>query len=168
MALSAVIIAAPAAHAADVPTITQDCSETDYGPGGSTLTVLGQGALHRVLDTVDGILGNPRQINGPKPRLRAQGTGEVEVDVDIEDSFNCSNFFIKSFNKKKDDHRKDDHRMWFDDRDDHRKKDDHRKRFDDDDDHKWFDDRDDHRKRFDKDVHKHHGWHHGFRHWGHR
>jgi hypothetical protein len=160
MALSAAIIAAPAAHADNVPDIRQDCVIDDDNNN----TGAAQSALARVLDTVDGLLGTGKG--------KGQDRRRADVDVDFDDSFNCSNFFIDSFKKKK-----DDHRMWFDDRDDHRKKDDHRKWFDDRDDHrKRFDDRDDDRKWFDdhddhKFHHGHHGWHHGhhkFHHWGHR
>jgi hypothetical protein len=153
MALSAAIIAAPAAHADDVPDIRQDCViDDDNNSMGAA-----QSALGRVLDTVDGLLGTGKG--------KGQDRRRADVDVDFDDSFNCSNFFFDSFKKKKDDHRMDDHRMWFDDKDDHRR-DDHRKWVDDRDDHrKRFDDRDDHRKWVDdKDDRKHHGWHH----WSHR
>jgi hypothetical protein len=156
MALSAVVIAAPAAQADEFQP-RQDCSKTEVEAEENYGGLLG---LDRVL-TVAGQILYP-SYNGDE-EIRAENRSDHvlgdRVDIDIDDSFNCANFVNDSFNKK-DDHRRDDHRKWIDDKDDHRNFDD--RKFD----HRKFDHHHDHK--FD---HRDHGFHHGFdhhkfHHWG--
>jgi hypothetical protein len=93
MALSAVIIAAPAAHADDGLKARQDCSKT----------------IVKAEENYSGLLGLDRILLAGAVLLN--GNADLDDPTESEDSFNCSNFLHDSFNKFDDHghHGRDDH-----------------------------------------------------------
>jgi hypothetical protein len=140
MALSAVVIAAPAAHADDFLSPRQDCSKTivQQAHRGGIVGDVFEELFEEIEDAGDVLIGSKQENENLRLPDRVMGD---KIDVDVRDSFNCSNFINRSFTVDEDDRHFNHH-----DHGDHRDHRDHGDR-----DHRGYGDRDHNDRDHDRD-----------------